>query len=138
MDSIKSEPALYFSKAHLKKWSVIHLTAWGWYLELKVVLSVEDSLYAECAQLMDWENAKIQDAMDAERLAVPTGQGGSGGISIQEPHDLAMESRPIPTALANNPSNIMDDKPPESQEMVLLRSKKEIKEKKKLEKQRIA
>jgi hypothetical protein len=117
VDSIKSEPARYFLKAHLEKWSIIHLTAWGWYLELNVVPSVEDSLYAERAQLMDQEKAKIQDDMDAERLAVPNGQGGLGRISSQEPHDLAMESRPIPIASANDPSNITDDKPLESQEI---------------------
>jgi hypothetical protein len=71
VDLIKSEPACYFSKAYMKKWSVIHLTAWGWYLQLNVVPSVEDSLYVEHAQLMDREKAKMQDAMDAKHLAVP-------------------------------------------------------------------
>jgi hypothetical protein len=47
---------------------------------------------------MDWKNAKMQDAMDAEHLAVPSVQGGLDEISTQEPHDLVMESRPILTA----------------------------------------
>jgi hypothetical protein len=59
VDSIKSESTRYFSKAHLKKWSMIHLTAWGWYLELHVVPSDEDSPYEKCAQLMDREKAKM-------------------------------------------------------------------------------
>jgi hypothetical protein len=109
VDSIKSKR--YFSKAHLEKWSVIHLTAWGWYLELHVVPSDEDSLYAEPAQLMDREKAKMQDCMDAERLTISNVIGNLGEISTQEPHDLVMDSRPIPTALSYDLPDLTNDMP---------------------------
>jgi hypothetical protein len=102
-----------------------------------VVPSDEDSLYAEHAQLMVQEKAKMQDAMDAKRLAVPSVQGCSGEISTQESHDLVIDSRPIAIALPYDLPNLINNKPQESKEMVLLRSKEEQKDNRKLEKRRI-
>jgi hypothetical protein len=87
---------------------------------------------------MDREKARKQDAMVAKHLGAPNLQGGSGEISTKEAIDLDMESCPILIALSNNPPELTNNKPHESKEMVLLRSKQELKEKQKLEKQKIA
>jgi hypothetical protein len=76
--------------------------------------------------------------METNRLALPSVQGGSEVICTKESNDLGMESRPIPNALLNDPPKPTNDKPQESQEMVLLKAKKELKEKQKLEKQKMA